>query len=374
MNPEKIGKFIKKLRNEKKLSQNKLAEMIPVTRQAVSNWENGKASPDSQVLIILSEIFDVTIDEIILGRRIKKEEIIEAEKEVKLSLFDENNNQKKKLKRITMIFLISIIILILSFLLYYFINNYNSIKVYRIEGSNDNFITKKGIFINTKQKSYLRLGRLEKINKETTINNVKLYYIDDNNIKDVLFEDEDNDIFISEKYGNKDILISNKLEYIINNLYLEINYNDNQKDTIKLKAYKDFSNDLITYDKEKSIKKDKDKIIIVDKNNILKLSISKLIEKVEPIDNKYDLEIETENEKIRITYINNILVLNVKNGSEEKYYTYYEDHKETVQYRIIKYDSNRNKIEENFDEIDQNNNIDEYNIFIDYLKKYLEIN
>lgn len=41
MDPQKIGKFIYKLRTEKGLSQYKLAEMIPISRQAISKWERG---------------------------------------------------------------------------------------------------------------------------------------------------------------------------------------------------------------------------------------------------------------------------------------------------------------------------------------------
>lgn len=71
MDTERIGNFIKRLRKEKKLSQKELASLIPVTRQAVSNWETGKTTPDSSVLLILSKIFEVSIDELVLGNRIE---------------------------------------------------------------------------------------------------------------------------------------------------------------------------------------------------------------------------------------------------------------------------------------------------------------
>ena len=61
MDPEKIGKFIYTLRKEKNLSQYQLADLIPISRQAVSKWERGKTTPDSLTLIKLSEIFNVTI-------------------------------------------------------------------------------------------------------------------------------------------------------------------------------------------------------------------------------------------------------------------------------------------------------------------------
>ena len=59
MDAKELGSIIKKYRLEMGLTQKELAKMIPVTRQAVSNWENGKAIPDYSALIILSRIFDI---------------------------------------------------------------------------------------------------------------------------------------------------------------------------------------------------------------------------------------------------------------------------------------------------------------------------
>jgi len=62
-----IGKTIKKLREEKNITQEQLAEKLNVTRQAVSNWENGKTQPDIDTLTKISEIFEIPIEEIIYG-------------------------------------------------------------------------------------------------------------------------------------------------------------------------------------------------------------------------------------------------------------------------------------------------------------------
>ena len=51
-----------KLRMERKLSQEELAEKIYVTRQAVSRWETGETVPNTQTLKLLSELFDVSIN------------------------------------------------------------------------------------------------------------------------------------------------------------------------------------------------------------------------------------------------------------------------------------------------------------------------
>ena len=60
-----IGKKILKLRKEKKLSQEQLADIIGVTRQTISNWELNETTPDTNQLIILSKKFNISIDELI---------------------------------------------------------------------------------------------------------------------------------------------------------------------------------------------------------------------------------------------------------------------------------------------------------------------
>ena len=71
MDQDKIGKFILQLRTERKLSQYQLADMVPISRQAVSKWERGESIPDSSTLVRLSDIFNVTINELLAGKRLK---------------------------------------------------------------------------------------------------------------------------------------------------------------------------------------------------------------------------------------------------------------------------------------------------------------
>lgn len=60
-----LGKNIYKLRKEKGLSQEKLAEKINVTRQTMSNWELGETSPNPEQLILLSRALNKSIDELV---------------------------------------------------------------------------------------------------------------------------------------------------------------------------------------------------------------------------------------------------------------------------------------------------------------------
>lgn len=62
-----IGKTIKKLREEKNITQEQLAEKLNVTRQAVSNWETSKTQPDINTITKISEILEIPVEEVIYG-------------------------------------------------------------------------------------------------------------------------------------------------------------------------------------------------------------------------------------------------------------------------------------------------------------------
>ena len=62
-----LGNKIKYYRGEKELSQEELAERVYVSRQTISNWENNKSYPDINSIVLLSEIFEISIDNLIKG-------------------------------------------------------------------------------------------------------------------------------------------------------------------------------------------------------------------------------------------------------------------------------------------------------------------
>lgn len=278
MDQEKIGKFIYTLRKEKNLSQYQLADLIPISRQAVSKWERGKTTPDSLTLIKLSEIFNVTINELLNGERLL-DNSIEGLQETTLHILDQSNKKSKRIKHNIIIFTTIIVILLLSFLSYYFINSYNSIKVYRIANDNGNFTTTDGILVATKEKYYLKLGKL-RTNKEVEINNIKLYYKNNNDYK-LLLEDKDtDDLNIVGSYGYGEKFIINNIKDLTNHLYIDIHYDQNKVDTIKLRFRKDFTNtDLFT--KKKTIFSDEK-----NKTKIEKIDNSKEEEKAEQKEDK----------------------------------------------------------------------------------------
>lgn len=88
-----LGKQIRKYRNERTLSQEALADKVYVSRQTVSNWENDKSYPDVKSLVLLSEVFAVSLDQLIKGDvEMMKEQI--------------NQTDQKKFGRLSNIFAI----------------------------------------------------------------------------------------------------------------------------------------------------------------------------------------------------------------------------------------------------------------------------
>lgn len=63
-----FGNRLYELRKQKGLSQEELANRLNVTRQTVSKWEVGDSTPDMEKLGALSELFEISLDELVLGK------------------------------------------------------------------------------------------------------------------------------------------------------------------------------------------------------------------------------------------------------------------------------------------------------------------
>lgn len=64
-----VGDYMKELRENKRLSQKEVADILGVSRQAVSNWERGRTLPGLKDLYVLSRIYGKTINEIIEAKK-----------------------------------------------------------------------------------------------------------------------------------------------------------------------------------------------------------------------------------------------------------------------------------------------------------------
>lgn len=67
-----LGERIYKLRTEKNLSQGDLADLLDVSRQSISKWENNSSVPELEKIVKLSEIFEVSLDELVKGKELPR--------------------------------------------------------------------------------------------------------------------------------------------------------------------------------------------------------------------------------------------------------------------------------------------------------------
>lgn len=80
-----LGKQIRIYHLETKLSQEELADRIYVSRQTISNWENDKSYPDINSLVLLSEVFKVSLDKLIKGDVDVMKDVIQKEEVDKMN-------------------------------------------------------------------------------------------------------------------------------------------------------------------------------------------------------------------------------------------------------------------------------------------------
>lgn len=192
MNQEKIGKFIAKLRKDNKMTQQELADKLNVTDRAIGNWENGRRMPDVIFFKSLCEIFNISINELLSGEKIKKEDLEEKSKEIIISTMDYSNKRIKHTK-LTFTIIISIILILFITLATLF-----GIDIVRMRNN-------QSVFFSTWGFDYYPPINLDEKNIEKTI-------------KDYLIkEDEENNHYENEKsfVAMKIYLISEEKDSII---------------------------------------------------------------------------------------------------------------------------------------------------------------
>lgn len=290
------------------MTQEQLAEQLVSTRHSVSKWENGVNIPNTEVLLKLGEIFNISINEILACQRRTKDTKDEVDN-VSIKLISDNEKSRKTIKT----FVVILASLVIIFLVYYFINTYNSLYVYKIAGENENFSTIDGIVIFSKNKSYLKFGE---INGKRDYDYYELYYKDKSGKKIIIFNSEkDNDTLISI-YNNDGYFSFKDKNEIVKSTYLKIQYAD-KNDVIKLKFQRDMVNSFSLFTKV-------NKINSVDKlnNNVSKEDDILKIEKYVKENFSYNKE-------------ENLYILKENNG---KYQTKYSTTTKILEYYIYNND------------------------------------
>ncbi|MBQ8209462.1 MAG: helix-turn-helix domain-containing protein [Clostridia bacterium] len=121
MTSKECGEFITVLRKEQGLTQKQLAEKLNISDKAVSRWETGKGYPDVTSLMALSELFGISVNELLAGKRFQPDNIKEIADENIISVFKEAKKNKKK-QAVQIIVYTSVLLIILIPTLYSIIN------------------------------------------------------------------------------------------------------------------------------------------------------------------------------------------------------------------------------------------------------------
>lgn len=109
MDQRKIGSFLRGLRKEKNITQEKFAETIGVSGRTVSRWETGSNMPDLDILIQIADYYEVEIREIFDGER-KSEKMNKELEETILKVADYSNDERKRLtKRMHILYLVGVV-------------------------------------------------------------------------------------------------------------------------------------------------------------------------------------------------------------------------------------------------------------------------
>lgn len=97
MNQEIIGKFIAKVRKEKNMTQQELANKLNITDRAISHWENGRSMPDAGIMLELCKLLDINVNELLSAKKIIKESYNEQAEENLLEMRREIESKNKKI-------------------------------------------------------------------------------------------------------------------------------------------------------------------------------------------------------------------------------------------------------------------------------------
>lgn len=216
-----IGQIIKGLRKRNGLTQSKLAEIIHVSDKTISKWELGLSVPESDILVKLSEYFNVSVEDLIKGN--KK---ILITKDIK----------KKRI----MVGILICLIFILSILLF---NSYYKRKsdIYVLSG-NDNY-SLNGLIYNTSKKQVIELNNLStKLDFGNDLTQEITIILKSNNtiINSLEFDNETPLSPVNDYLLKFDLSLSGKTDYYllpsqINDLSLVIEYIKNG--TLQIKEF-----------------------------------------------------------------------------------------------------------------------------------------
>ena len=115
MNQIKIVKFIAECRKKNNLTQMQLAEKLNITDRAISKWENGKAMPDSSIMLDLCKELKISVNELLSGEMIEMKKYDENVEKNLLDMVKQKEESDKRLLRLEILMgILSILPLLIS--------------------------------------------------------------------------------------------------------------------------------------------------------------------------------------------------------------------------------------------------------------------
>lgn len=281
-----IGKNISKAREKKGYTQDELAEKLGTNRVTVSKWETCNNVPSTEMLFQISNILDVSIDEL-LGLK--------------------NESQEKRMnifKKILLIFFI-LLLLVLSILgIYYFCTNYKKTNVYNVLINGDDvgmaIMTRDTFIIDCSLENY---------------SDVKLYYLNKDDKEELIYHDTLGRLKFITYLGYNEYFDFKDFEHLKNNLY--ITYIDGKtKKREKIEFNLNYINDKFKVQKEDEISLSEEVTYNIV-NDDLTEKIKKCFDKT---DGGYLYVYTQKNVEHRIDYVEeDNLIVYLKKNSDKTY-------------------------------------------------------
>ena len=97
MDQIKIGKFIAKVRKEKNMTQQQLADFLSISHKTVSKWECGNGLPEVSLMLPLCEKLEISVNELLTGAKVSEQEYRKKAEENMMNLVQENQENKKNM-------------------------------------------------------------------------------------------------------------------------------------------------------------------------------------------------------------------------------------------------------------------------------------
>lgn len=265
---------IYRIRQERKLTQKDLGEIIGVSDRTISKWENGTTVPDLCQIRNICRKLEISPSLLIKSEKIFKDGMTDLKRKVGKILNYLLHN----------IFLIGFIIVFILLLLY-FINNFNAVKIYNLKFDSENIYLNHGYFFKTKTVNILTIENIElrKIDYEPTEVEVELYtYV--NGDKKVLYKNNKLDnIYLEENKSGTDLLTRDTIESLKKNLHLTIKTKDvddvEQSYDCKIELVNKFSNNKLSY--TQFVKDSKIDVNYLSFQNLSLFSYDKNLENIE---------------------------------------------------------------------------------------------